>query len=94
MPIKWKETLEKKKERLEQLKLKKTKKSKEAVKTLEMKIKLMKETKDYNLNTSLKSYVDPRIYYKWFKKVDFDWKKYYSKTLQRKFSWVEKEDKS
>lgn len=94
MPIKWKETLEKKKERLEQLKLKKTKKSKEAMKALEMKIKLMKETKDYNLNTSLKSYVDPRIYYKWFKKVDFDWKKYYSKTLQRKFSWVEKEDKS
>jgi len=91
LPKKWKETLEKKKERLEQLKLKKTKKSKEAVKALKMKIKLMKETKDYNLNTSLKSYVDPRIYYKWFKKVDFDWKKYYSKTLQRKFSWVEKE---
>jgi len=94
LPKKWKETLEKKKERLEQLKLKKTKKSKEAVKALKMKIKLMKETKDYNLNTSLKSYVDPRIYYKWFKKVDFDWKKYYSKTLQRKFSWVEKEKKS
>jgi DNA topoisomerase-1 len=91
LPKKWKETLEKKKERLEQLKLKKTKKSKEAVKALKMKIKLMKETKDYNLNTSLKSYVDPRIYYKWSKKVNFDWKKYYSKTLQRKFSWVEKE---
>jgi len=94
LPKKWKETLEKKKERLEQLKLKKTKKSKEAVKALKMKIKLMKETKDYNLNTSLKSYVDPRIYYKWFKKVDFDWKKYYSKALQKKFSWVEKEKKS
>jgi len=91
LPKKWKESLEKKKERLEQLKLKKTIKSKEAVKALEMKIKLMKETKDYNLNTSLKSYVDPRIYYKWAKKVKFDWKKYYSKTLQRKFSWVEKE---
>jgi len=92
LPKKWKETLEKKKERLEQLKLKKTKKSKEAVKALKMKIKLMKETKDYNLNTSLKSYVDPRIYYKWAKKVKFDWKKYYSKTLQRKFSWVEKKE--
>jgi len=91
MPKNWNESLEKKKQRLEQLKLKKTKKSEEAVKALEMKIKLMKAAKDYNLNTSLKSYIDPRIYYKWSKKVKFDWKKYYSKTLQRKFSWVEKE---
>lgn len=91
LPKKWKESLEKKKQRLEQLKLKKTKKSKEAVKALELKIKLMKETKDYNLNTSLKSYIDPRIYYKWSNKVKFDWKKYYSKILQKKFSWIEKE---
>jgi DNA topoisomerase-1 len=91
LPKKWKESLEKKKQRLEQLKLKKTKKSKEAVKALQMRIKLMKDTKDYNLNTSLKSYIDPRIFYRWSKKVNFDWKKYYSKTLQKKFSWVEEE---
>jgi len=91
LPKKWEEGLKKKKQRLEQLKLKKTKKSKEAVKALKLKIELMKETKDYNLNTSLKSYIDPRIFYKWSKKVDFDWKKYYSKTLQKKFSWIEKE---
>jgi DNA topoisomerase I len=95
LPAKWKETVDKKKERLEELKEmekeKKTDKSKEAVKTMEMKIKLMKETKDYNLNTSLKSYVDPRVFYKWAEKVGFDWKKYYSKTLQKKFSWVEGE---
>jgi DNA topoisomerase I len=93
LPAKWKDTLENKKERLEELKSKekekKSEKSKEAVKTMELRIKLMKETKDYNLNTSLKSYVDPRIIYKWSKKVDFDWKKYYSKTLQKKFSWIE-----
>ena len=91
LPKKWKESLEKKEERLKQVKLKKGKKTKEKVKELKMKIELMKETKDYNLNTSLKSYIDPRIFYKWAKKVDFDWKKYYSKTLQRKFSWIEKE---
>ncbi len=91
LPKNWKESLEKRKQRLEQLKLKKTKKSKETAKALQMRIKLMKETKDYNLNTSLKSYVDPRIFYRWSKKVDFDWKKYYSKTLQRKFSWVDEE---
>ena len=93
LPAKWKDTLENKKGRLDELKEKekekKTEKSKEAVKTMELRIKLMKETKDYNLNTSLKSYVDPRIIYRWSKKVDFDWKKYYSKTLQKKFSWVE-----
>jgi len=90
LPKKWKESLEKKQERLKQLKLKKGKKTKEKVKEAKLKIDLMKETKDYNLNTSLKSYVDPRIFYKWAKKVDFDWKKYYSKTLQKKFSWIEK----
>ncbi|MFH1229052.1 MAG: DNA topoisomerase I [Candidatus Aenigmatarchaeota archaeon] len=89
LPKTWQETLEKKKNRLEELRQMDTKKSKEAVKEMEMKIKLMKETKDYNLNTSLKSYVDPRVFYKWAKKVDFDWKKYYSKTMQKKFSWVE-----
>ena len=47
------------------------------------------KTRDYNLNTSLKSYIDPRIYYRWGKKVGFDWKMYYPKSLQKKFSWVE-----
>ncbi|MCS7134928.1 MAG: DNA topoisomerase I [Candidatus Aenigmarchaeota archaeon] len=61
------------------------------IEKLKLKIDLMKKTKDYNLNTSLKSYIDPRVYYRWFKKIGFDWKKYYSKTLQKKFSWVENE---
>ena len=90
LPVKWKETLDKKIERLKVIKEKTGKKTPERVKAMEMKIKLMKETKDYNLNTSLKSYIDPRIYYNWSKKTDFDWKKFYSKTLQKKFSWVEK----
>ena len=54
-----------------------------------LQIKIRMETRDYNLNTSLKSYIDPRIYYRWGKKVDFDWKLYYPKSLQKKFSWVE-----
>ncbi|MBN2202717.1 MAG: DNA topoisomerase I [Candidatus Aenigmarchaeota archaeon] len=68
-------------------------KDKENIRKAELQIEEQEKTKDYNLNTSLKSYVDPRAYYKWFKKSGFDWKKYYSTTLQRKFSWVEKEDK-
>ena len=47
------------------------------------------KTKDYNLNTSLKSYIDPRIYFDWAEKVDYDWTSFYSKTLQKKFSWLE-----
>jgi len=89
LPAKWNDTLQKKVERLKELKEKKGKKTAERVKTMELKIKLMKKTKDYNLNTSLKSYIDPRFYYKWSKRVEFDWKKYYPKTLQRKFSWIE-----
>jgi len=56
---------------------------------LKMQIKTQEATRDYNLTTSLKSYIDPRIYYNWGKKVDFDWKLHYPKALQKKFSWVE-----
>src|SRR4030066_2353821 len=48
---------------------------------------LMKQTKEYNLGTSLKSYIDPAAYVKWARKVDFDLEKFYPKTLQKKFSW-------
>jgi len=78
------------KKKLNSLKVGISEKDEEKIKKMELKIKLMKETRDYNLNTSLKSYIDPRIYWKWSNKVNFNWKKYYSKTLQRKFSWVEK----
>lgn len=61
----------------------------EAIERLRLQIKAQEETKDYNLGTSLKSYIDPRIYLDWGKRVDFDWRKYYPKTLQSKFSWIE-----
>ncbi|MBN2252177.1 MAG: hypothetical protein JW701_00660 [Kosmotogaceae bacterium] len=66
-----------------------TEKEKERVKKAEFRVKLMRQTKDYNLNTSLKSYISPRVYKIWCDKVDYDWKDYYPKTLQKKFSWVE-----
>jgi DNA topoisomerase-1 len=75
---------------LKVLQTRKTKKSVEAVKAAKMRIRTMKATRDYNLGTSLRSYIDPRLYYRWGNKVGFDWKLYYPKTLQRKFSWVEK----
>jgi len=87
----WKEALEKKIERLKKLKAKGTPSAKKRAKILQYKIKAFRETRDYNLGTSLKSYIDPRIYYRWGRKVDFDWKLYYPKALQKKFSWVERE---
>ncbi len=66
-----------------------TQRDKVAMEKLQLKIDTQKETRDYNLSTSLKSYIDPRIYYEWGKQVNYDWKKYYPKTLQKKFSWVE-----
>ncbi|KYH42749.1 MAG: 2-alkenal reductase [Candidatus Bathyarchaeota archaeon B63] len=60
-----------------------------AIEKERLQIKIRMETRDYNLSTSLKSYIDPRIYYRWGRRVDFDWKLYYPKSLRRKFSWVE-----
>lgn len=89
IPKNWEQSLAKKMERLEKLKKKSTEKSKESVKALKLKIQESKKTKEYNLRTSLKSYIDPRAYYNWGKEVDYDWKLYYPETLQKKFSWVE-----
>jgi DNA topoisomerase-1 len=49
---------------------------------------LTRKTEEYNLGTSLKSYVDPMVYVKWANKVDFDLDKFYPKTLRKKFSWA------
>ena len=43
----------------------------------------------WNLGTSLKSYIDPRVYYEWGQQVEYDvLEKYYPKALRRKFAWV------
>ncbi len=91
VPKKWRETLRKRLDRLEQLKVKrgKSERYKEAYEKLRLRILMMKAGKDYNLRTSLKSYIDPRVYLEWGRKVDYDWRLYYPKTLQNKFSWVE-----
>ena len=92
-PKNWDQSLQKKIERLTALKNspKKTKSHDDKVQALQLKVEETKETRDYNLRTSLKSYIDPRTYYSWGKHVDFDWKLYYPKTFQNKFSWVEKQ---
>lgn len=43
----------------------------------------------WNLGTSLKSYIDPRVYHTWGREVGYDvLARYYPTILQRKFAWV------
>lgn len=61
----------------------------ERLEKLQMQLMLQQETRDYNLGTSLRNYIDPRIMKAWLNYVEFDWTKIYTSTLQRKFKWVE-----
>ena len=46
-----------------------------------------------NLGTSLKSYIDPRVYYYWGQRVEYDvLERYYPKALRRKFAWVKRSE--
>lgn len=66
-------------------------KAEHAKKKIEIDFTLAKESRTWNLGTSLKSYIHPKIVYKWSQRVDYDWRKVYSKTLQRKFEgWIDK----
>jgi len=51
---------------------------------------LARRTRDYNLGTSLKNYIDPRVFKAWGDYVGFDWKRLYTQALRRKFGWVER----
>jgi DNA topoisomerase I len=59
------------------------------IEKIQYQLKLQKETRDYNLGTSLRNYIDPRIMKNWLDYVELDWKKIYTTTLQRKFKWIE-----
>ena len=61
----------------------------EKIEKLQMQLVLQQETRDYNLGTSLRNYIDPRIMKAWLNYIELDWTKIYTSTLQRKFKWVE-----
>ena len=73
LKAKHKEQMNKQKQRLE----KRKQRDKVALEKQKLNINIQEETRDYNISTSLKSYIDPRIYYEWGKKGEYDWKKYY-----------------
>jgi DNA topoisomerase-1 len=73
---------------------KKTESLETRIERAKLDLELTKLTKEYNLGTSLKSYIDPTAYVKWAKKVKFDIEKFYPKTLRNKFSWALQHNKA
>ena len=67
---------------------KKTESLENRIEKAKLDLQLTKLTGEYNLGTSLKSYIDPTAYVKWGRKVKFDIEKFYPKTLRNKFNWA------
>jgi DNA topoisomerase-1 len=97
VPPNFDERLAKKEAKLKELKTQLLQKKAEGKKTeslvtriekAKLDAELTKLTKEYNLGTSLKSYIDPTAYVKWAKKVNFNLEKFYPTTLRKKFSWA------
>ena len=74
----------------EQIK-KQKEKHKERTEKLQLQIDLSEKTKDYNLGTSLRNYIDPRVFKAWTDDVGVEWEKLYTAALQKKFLWVQDE---
>ncbi len=65
------------------------KRAREALGKVESRNRLTTRGRTWNLGTSLKSYIDPRVYYRWGQEIDYDvLEKYYPKILRGKFAWV------
>ena len=75
----------------EQIKKQKIK-HKERIEKLKLQIDLSEKTRDYNLGTSLRNYIDPRIFIAWTNEVGAEWEKLYTAALQKKFLWVKNEN--
>ena len=66
-------------------------KHKERLEKLELQINLSEKTRDYNIGTSLRNYIDPRVFKAWTDEVGAEWEKLYTAALQKKFLWVKSE---
>jgi len=82
---------EQQKERIKKIKFvirKRKAKHADRIEKLELQINLTEKTRDYNLGTSLRNYIDPRIFKTWTDEVGAEWEKLYTSALQKKFLWV------
>lgn len=56
---------------------------------VESRNRLAARGREWNLGTSLKSYIDPRVYTRWGQQVEYDvLERYYPKLLRSKFAWA------
>jgi DNA topoisomerase-1 len=56
---------------------------------IQAQMKATEQKRTWNLGTSLKSYIDPRVYYRWGQQVEYDvLERYYPKALRSKFAWA------
>jgi len=81
----------KQKERVKKIKIQiRNRKAKHAerIEKLQLQIELTQKTRDHNLGTSLRNYIDPRIFKAWTDEVVVEWEKLYTSALQKKFLWV------
>ncbi|MDE1725570.1 MAG: DNA topoisomerase I, partial [Thaumarchaeota archaeon] len=98
IPKNFDETLQKKREAIKKLKETKPKTDKQVEKLkqreekLKLALELAEKTRDYNLGTSLRNYIDPRVVKSWSDAMELDWQKLYTSALQKKFQWVSKVD--
>ena len=98
IPKTFQNALQKKKDMLKKMDAtkSKTEKQKEKLKERKEKIKLSidlaQKTQDYNLGTSLRNYIDPRMFKAWTDEVGAEWEKLYTAALQKKFLWVKNSD--
>jgi DNA topoisomerase-1 len=53
-----------------------------------LELKLYRDTAEWNLNTSLSSYIDPRLVIEYARKYKVPIERIYSKSLREKFSWA------
>jgi len=97
IPLNFDERLAKKEDKLRGLELqlresigkgKKTDSILARIEKAKLDVELTKKTKEYNLGTSLKSYIDPRVYESWSTNVGFSLDKLYPKALRKKYEWA------
>jgi DNA topoisomerase-1 len=67
-------------------------KARTALDKIKVQSSIASKKRTWNLGTSLKSYIDPRVPYQWGQKVEYDvLERYYPKALREKFAWVRNE---
>jgi len=97
IPKTFEAALQKKKDMLKKLGKTKTKTEKQKhnlklrAEKVKLAIDLAEKTRDYNLGTSLRNYIDPRLFKAWTDEVGAEWEKLYTAALQKKFLWVKNE---